>query len=287
MEQEPPISDEIGQDPFKAPAPQDQTGQMESVSQQPPVMARHDGPRRVRIAGTSATGTEIDRWEDTWGEGMVMVALDDGGTRTVSPNAVEDIDGTEAPHPVTQIQEFIDALPPVQPTRPSIEARVANLEIARRACRGNLSDMGFSDQVKLANIDSDAIAEIRALKESLGVASTESDLAYLSGQQAYRPHGLDIPNVERTVVTDPEFNSKIAEAAAIFAAELPPEVARDQGATAFAAATHASRLNGDVPRFVTAVEERRIVRTDEFAPTETTTTEPEIDAEGPAEALFV
>jgi len=281
---EQPVTDQIGQDPFTAPIPQDQAPQMESVSQQPPVMA-HAGPKHVRIVGTSQTGIELERWEGQWGDGYVKIALDDGGTRNVSPSAIEEIDGTEAPHPVTQIQEFIDSLPTVEPTRPSVEARISNLQIVRRACRERMQSVGFSDQVKLANIDSDAEAETRALRDSLGALSTDSDLAYLSGQQTYRPHGIDYPGIERTTVTDPEFNSKIAEAAAIFVSELDPAVVVSPEATAYAAAMHASAANGDVPAFVKAAEERRAIRTDEFVETPGVTTE--TDGEGPAEALFV
>jgi hypothetical protein len=281
--EEAPITDEIGQDPFEAPEPDDGlgSGQMESLSQQPPVVAS-----RVRIANSSMTGKVIDRWEGQWGEGFVMVALDEGGTINVSPDAVEIIEPEEEPvHPVSRIQQYIDGLPPVEPTRPQVEARIAAMEAVRRACRANISKVGFHDQVKLASMDSDAQAEIRQLREFLGAIANESDAAYLSGQQRYRPHGIALPGVEPVTTSNREFDRRIAENAAIFAAELPAEVAADAEAAAYAAAVYAASRNGNVAEFVRLAEEHRVVRTEEFAPTEAA--EETTDTEGPAEGLYL
>jgi len=239
--------------------------------------------QKVRIANTSMTGTVIDRYEDTWGQGLVMVALDDGGTVTVAPTAVEEVDAESAPHPVSQIQEFIDSMEPVQPTRPHIEARIANLRLVRKACQSAVSRLGFSDQVKVASIDSDAQAEIAALEDFLGAVASQSDVAYLSGLQTYRTHGLELPGVKRASLQ----GTFAAEQPAIFVAELDEAVSRDPEATAYAAARHAQANNLNIPEFVAAAEDHRKVRTEEFADVEHTTTEPEIDAEGPAEQLFV
>lgn len=275
-----PITDEIGQDPFNAPVADDQTGQMQDVFRQPPVVQA-----KVRIAGTTLTGVEIDRWEDMWGQGTVKVALDDGGTMNVSPDAVEPLDA-EVTHPVSQIQEFIDSLPKVEPTRPHIQARIDNLELVRRAVRSTISKVGFSDQVKLMKYDTDAQFEIEALKESLGATISESDVAYLSGQQTYRPQGLDLPGVERVSVIDPDFQKKIAEKAAIFVAELSDDAIQDADGVAYAAARYASENNGNVQEFVRLAEENRVVRVDEFSPVEEST-EPPADYEGPAEGIYL
>lgn len=342
--EEKPISDEIGQDPFEAPMPDDgQTGQMESVERQPPVVtssmvkeapgkehmkgvsekrnrqyehikeqlmesgkseeeAKEEAARtvnkqraehgetkkdsRVRIAGSSQTGTVIDEWRDTWGQGLVMVALDEGGTLNVSPDAVEPVDEEAPEHPVTKIQQFIDSMEPVQPTRPHIEARIANLEAVRLACRNSVSGVGFADQVKLASIDSDALAEIRSLKEFLGAVATEADVTYLDSQPKYRPHGIAQPGVVPVVANNESFDRRIAEEAAIFAAELPAEVAAFADATAYAAAWHAAGRNGNVAEFVRLAEERRVVRAEEFAPAPEDAEET-TDADGPAEGLYL
>jgi hypothetical protein len=161
---------------------------------------------RVRIAGSSETGVVIDRYEDTWGQGLVMVALDGGGTRTVAPGAAEPVTAETPEHPVSQIQQFIDGLERVEPTRPHIEARIANLEVVRRACRDAVPAAGFSDQVRLASIDSDAQSEILELREFLGAVASEQDMAYLDGRQQYRAHGANHPGIERPTATNPGFN---------------------------------------------------------------------------------
>jgi hypothetical protein len=251
-----PVTDQIGQDPFEVPMPEDgQTGQMQDVSRQPPVVQA----KRVRIANTSLTGVELERWEDLWGQGIVKVALDDGGTLNVSPDAIEDIGDEEVPeHPVSQIQKFIDGLPKVEPTRPHIQARIDNLELVRKAIRSTISKVGFSDQVKLSKIDMDAQAEIMTLKESLGAIVSESDMAYLDNQQRYRFQGLDLPGVERVTVENEEFNRKIAEKAAIFVSELPDEMINDPDAVAYAAMNYASQNNGDVQKFMYLAEKNRV-----------------------------
>lgn len=312
-----PISDEIGQDPFDAPPASDgQTGQMESLSQQPPVLAaseeerekcelcqggpkgnlcekckgriqddvRKNSGKRVKIANSSLTGVELERWEDMWGQGTVKIALDDGGTVNVSPEVVQEFEGEAPRDPVTDIQSFIDNLPKVEPTRPHIEARIENLRLVRQAVRNTISKVGFSDQVKLDVIDANAQDEILALKESLGAIITESDVAYLSGQQTYRPHGLDIPGVEKNTILDPAFQSKIAEKAAIFVAELPSEMLSDPDGVAYAAARYAHAYNGNVPEFTRLAEEQRVMREEYEAEGEQ---DQSIDNEGPAEALFL
>jgi len=334
---EDPVTDQIGQDPFEAPMPDDgQSGQMESVYRQPPVVQAHTkiadlgdlncatcpkcgskncvdeyvqdaafesldfDPRfenaserarcldcgyefgvdewlgdtnsqnfvpnrempfqakHVRIANTSMTGVELDRWEDMWGQGTVKIALDDGGTINVSPEAVEEIDAETPDHPVNQIQQFIDSLPKVEPSRPHIQARIDNLDLVRRAVGSTISKVGFSDQVKLHKMDMDAQNEILALKESLGATISESDVAYLSGQQTYRLHGLSLPGIEKTNVLNPDFQKKIAEKAAIFVSELPEETISDPEGVAYAAMRYASENNGDVQEFMRLAEENRL-----------------------------
>ncbi|MEM3097553.1 MAG: hypothetical protein QXU32_02390 [Nitrososphaerales archaeon] len=216
---------------------------------------------KVRIKGSSETGTIIDMWHDVWGQSLIKVALDSGGTINVAPDAVEQYeDVIEVPHPVTQIQEFIDSLPEVKPTRPHIEARIANMELVRRAVADNINKVGLSDRVKLDKIDMDARAEIGMLKEALKNICDETDLIYLNSLPIYQTHGISHPGVKRVVVQDEDFNNKIAEKAAIFVSELPQQLIEDPQSVAYAAFQYATANNGDAKRFMALVEEKRVAR---------------------------
>lgn len=273
-----PVSDEIGQDPFDAPVTPDPSlnGEMQGLSQQPPVTTA-----RVRIAGTTLTGTEIDRWEGLWGEGTVKVALDDGGTLDVSPDAIQPIDGTEAKHPVSEIQSFIDSMPKVEPTRPHIQARLQNLELVRRACRANIAKVAFSDQVKLQKIDSDAEAETAVLNEIISNYAEPFEVAYVKAQRRFAFNAFNVAEGDET-----PYIGHAKEAGAIWATENFEYAVENDDSYKAAAAHYASRLglNGaEFQQFMAGADEHRIVRTDEFTATEPETTE----NEGPAEALFV
>lgn len=363
-----PVNDQMGQDPFNAPPSEDptQAGNMEGLSQQPPVTAAAklcpdcsgkldptgadrdddgnwkgscskcgtelsrwpapgqygydaddeaaqewvDKNSHVRIAGTSLTGTVIERWEDLWGQGLVKVALDDGGTMNVAPEAIESVE--EHPRqPVSEIQEFINSLPEVQPTRPSIEARLTNLELVRRAVRSTINKVGFSDQVKLQQQDRWAENQALDLKEYLsavhpsdwgagGVAQgmgVHNDEARYVCSHGY-PEGRDCPScawLDQQIKPDmehvPTFDKNVREAAYIWASEGPwtdEEAWVDPVDMRFAAIRYAEthnlsgeQLNGFLKAAEEYVEQHRIVRTEEFSD------EPEIDNEGPAEGLFL
>lgn len=319
-----PVSDELGQDPFEVPPTEDPStsGEMQGLSQQPPVMAAtgkpgsytvgcsscggefksdkktgfshcedHKGMRdydkdwgkaskRVRIAGTSMEGVEISRWEGLWGETTVKVALDGGGTLDVAPEAVQELTGASKPHPVTEIQTFIDSIPEVQPTRPSIEARLANLELVRRAVRANISKVGFHDQVKLEGFDSDAQNEQIALNAALKSAGQPGDDKYLAGLRGYE--------FNKFATATPQifpYSGNVKEAAIIWAVESPYTKGTNTDDFHFAAAHYATQIGlsgGQINEFLAAADDHRIVRTEEF------TAEPEtIDSEGPAEALLL
>ena len=272
-----PVSDQGLSDPLEVPTPPDptMTGQMESTSQQPPMLAR------VRIAGTTMTGYEVERWEDLWGEGTVKIALDDGGQVNVAASSIEPLAAGEAPkHPVTEIQEFIDSLPEVKPTRPSIEAHLANLELVRRAIRSTISKCAFSDQVKLQGLDTAAEAESAALKEVLTNVAEGFEVAYAKAQPKFRVDAFKIAgNI------DPQYKGRPREAGAIWASENFDVAVNDDDSFRAAAANYAAAegmSKSQFEEFLAAAEKHRKVRTEEFA------TEPETaDNEGPAEALFV
>lgn len=274
-----PISDTVGQDPFDAPAPPDpsQAGQMEGLSQQPPVQAS----RRVRIVGTTMIGTEIDRWEGMWGEGTVKVALDGGGTMNVAPEALQSLEEASEKHPVTEIQQFIDSIPEVLPTRPHIEARLANLELVRRAVRSTISKVGFSDQLKLQQMDTDAENEAAGLNEILANFHEGYEIAYAKAARRYEFNALKLATGEVT-----EWAGYPKEAGAIWATEnFDIAVADDDSFVSAAAhfASAAGMTGTQFTEFLAGAEEHRKVRTEEF-----TATEPEItDNDGPAEALFI
>jgi hypothetical protein len=350
-----PVSDEIGQDPFEAPAPSDApTGQMQGLSQQPAVatptaatlwktadlfdfdaektpedlMDQSEGKEtpenlfiiddkseadnhvapvefkdevpvlettdvhssRVRIAGTTLTGREVERYEDMWGEGVVKIALDAdpndptsvGGTMNVHPSVVEPIAGNAPKHPVSEIQSFIDSMPKVEPTRPHIEARIANLKVLTTAVRQNISKVGFSDQQKLDQMRSDAEAEIALLREVLGNFEEDYEQAYLANAPKYALNAFNLGDVQT-----PEWAGYPKEAGAIWATENFITQVDDDSSFVAAAAHYASSqgMNGtQFQEFLAGAEtQRRKVRTDEFTATEPETT----DADGPAEQLFV
>jgi len=274
---EPPVSDQLGQDPFEVPPAQDpaMSGEMQGLSQQPPVMAK-----RVRIAGTSMEGIEISRWEGLWGDTTVKVALDEGGTLDVAPEAVQELTEASRPHPVSEIQTFIDSIPEVQPTRPSIEARLANLELVRRAVRANISKVGFHDQVKLESFDSDAQSEQIALTAALKAVGQPDDDKYLASLRGFE--------FNKFATATPDifpYSGNVKEAAIIWAIESPYTKGTDDDDFHFAAAHYATQIGlsgGQINEFLAAADDHRIVRAEEF------TAEPEtIDSEGPAEALFL
>lgn len=272
-----PLDDESLSNPLEVPPSPDPTsnGQMESLSQQPSVQAK------VRIAGTSMTGVEIDRWEDMWGQGSVRIALDGGGTLDVAPEAVQPAEGVAAKHPVSEIQAFIDSMPEVKPTRPHIEARLSNLELIRRAVRANISKVGFSDQVKLQHMDTVAEEESAALKEILGNVAEDFEIAYAKSQPRFAFNAFEVAIPEVT-----PWGGHAKEAGAIWAIENFDVAIYDDNSFRSAAAHYASRLGltgEQFQSFMAGADEHRVVRTEEF-----TATEPEtIENEGPAEALFV
>lgn len=270
-----PISDSIGQDPFEVPTTPDPetSGQMQGLSQQPPTLAK------VRIAGTTMTGVAGEEYEDMWGQKLVRVALDEGGSMTVAPSALESAQN-EKKHPVSEIQEFIDSMPEVQPSRPYIEARLANLELVRRAVRANISKVGFSDQVKLEKMDSDAAAEAAFLKEVLADVTEDFQEAYVKNARRFEYDAFGIGDAP--VV---EWSGNAREAGAIWATENFDSPIDDNESFVAAAAHFASNvgLTGtQFKEFLSGAEEHRIVRTEEFA-----ANEPETDNDGPAEALFL
>lgn len=273
-----PVSDEIGQDPFEVPQQQDPaaSGQMESLSQQPPVMAS----KRVRIAGTTMVGTEIDRWEGMWGEGTVKVALDGGGTMDVAATAVEPLEGDDSfKHPVSEIQQFIDSMPKVEPSRPHIEARLANLELVRRAVRANISKVGFSDQVKLQEMDSAAAAESALLKEVLTNVHEDFETAYVKQARRFSYNAFEVATPEITA-----YAGNVREAGAIWATENFDAPVGTDDLFVSAAAHFASSIGltgSQFKEFLAGAESHRKVSTE-------TAIAPEItENEGPAEALFV
>lgn len=192
--------------------------------------------KRVRIAGTTMTGRELDRWEGQWGEGQVKIALDDGGTINVDPSVVEPADEETLEYPVSEIQNFIDNMPAVEPSRPFIEARLANLELVRRACRAHISKVSLSDQVKLQEMDTKAEEETALLKEALTNLAEEHEVAYFAKQPRFEVNAWNLGNPQTK-----EWQGRPREAGAIWASENFDAPTTEENFVA-AAAHHASRL---------------------------------------------
>jgi hypothetical protein len=276
------VTNELGQDPFEAPSPDQQnpiaSGQMQGLSQQPPAVTGS----RVRVAGSTMTGKVDEVWTDMWGQGLVRISLDEGGSVNVAPEAVESIDETPR-QPVSEIQQFIDSLPKVEPSRPNIEARVGQLELVRQAVRNTISKVGFSDQVKLSTIDRDAQDEILVLRTWLS-----SNLTGEVVTQPYRYNGFGVADSNPDAV----FAGNVREAAVIWASEGPWDGtngsmkyagAHDDLIQAAAHYAETHNMTGDqLNTFIKAAEEyvgdHRHVTTEEF--------DAEPDNDGPVEQLF-
>ena len=226
------------------------------------------------------TGTVTERWEDVWGQGTVRIALDDGGTLNVAPSAIED-ENAEMTHPVSEIQKYIDSLPVVEPTRPNIEARVTNLELARQAIRSTISKVAFSDQIKLESMDAAVDAEVRDLKEYL---ANNIDGTFLN--QPYKINAFGLAQASDV----PTFQGNPREAGAIWASECPwirvasyPNEQEDFHASAI---RYAEGLNMTGDQFNEFIDSAHKYLTEH----RTIPTEPNADLvenEGPAEALFL
>ncbi len=273
------VDNSLGQDPFEAPSPADDpagSGQMQGLSQQPPVTT---SGTRVRVIGSTMTGTITDEWTAQWDQGLVRIALDEGGSVNVAPTAVEQIDETPR-QPVSEIQQFINSLPKVEPTRPNIEARLTNLELVRRAVRSTISKVGFSDQRKLEAMDRAAEEESAVLKEWLA-----SNLVGEVVSRPYRINALGLGAVDVSAI--PPFRGNPKEAGVIWASEGPwIDGFADEYDFRFAAVRFAETHNMTAAQFNTFmkaaedhIDRHRIVRTEEF--------DAEPDNDGPAEALFV
>ncbi|MDE2100439.1 MAG: hypothetical protein KGL39_24520 [Patescibacteria group bacterium] len=199
---------------------------------------------RVQIKGSSIKGRVVSVLEDLWGQRTVKVALEEGGHLNVAEDRLA-LEG-QTQNPVADIQSFIDSIPPVEPTHPSILARLENLEQVRRQVRAHISKVGFSDQLQLERFDHEAQDEIRVLREALGSVLREGDLDYLRNQPKYQ--------VGDGQVVNREFNDKIAQYAAVWYAEQDELVKADKDQLNYAAAQYAERNNGDVRGFVAAVK---------------------------------
>lgn len=316
-EQQQPISDEIGQDPFKTPAPQDgQTGQMEGLSQQPPVLGKKkdevetddwDKDEKCSDCGDSLADSEGEGYDGLCGDcadkaeskgkwSNVRIAGRPWSEYAKSNLRWAAVPGTEVEpdlnlgdgHPVSEIEKFISQMPVVQPSRPYIEARVENLDRARRAIRGILSKVTYSDQQKLVDLDRQMTGEQHALKDALnsddflgGGHRSESDNEYIASAPKFRHNAFSI--------ADPDvvpFEGNPRELGAIWAAESPYDAGSSVEDFHAAAIHQASELgmNGDqfneFLKVATEVAEHRHVHTEEF------TAEP-VENEGPAEGIFL
>ncbi len=269
------IDDSIGQDPFNAPPSDDplNSGQMQGLSQQPAMVSA-----KVRVVGTTMTGVELERFENLWGDGTVKIALDGGGTVNVAPSAVEAFDA-EFKHPVTEIQDFINSMPEVEATIPSIQARLANLDLVRRAVRNTISKVAFSDQVTLESIDASADDEMRALKSLTldNLTTAKVDLP------VFRYNAFGIAQVENV----PSFVGNPREAGAIWASESPWIRTASTDDDFHAAAVYyaeglnmtGEQFNAFVEAATSYIEENRSI---EEAPNADL-----IENEGPAEGIFL
>lgn len=245
--QQQPVGDSIGQDPFETPPPDQPTGEMQGLSQQPPTLAHID----VRIEGK-----DWSKW------------------------AAENLPGTDPTgHPVREIEKFIASLPEVEPTRP--ELREAGVRVARRAIRGILSKTNYADAQKLAALDQLLDAEARGLAEyrsNLYLYDEERERHVAGGQFEYNAYKIATPQVGA-------FKGNVKEAALIWASESPYHAGTRRDDFTFAVFAAAEKLGLSAEQtgeFLTTAQDalqHRHVRTEEF-------TAETPDNEGPAEELF-
>lgn len=250
-----PVSDEIGQNPFETPIPQDgQTGQMQGLSQQPATMAK------IRIAGKS--------WKVYASE--MKYAGESAST----------VDGDA--HPVSEIEKFIANMPVVEPSRPYIEARTKNIETARRAIRGIISKATYPDQKRLAALDTKLENEQLGLKE----AAVAFDPIVDPEREAYLPRVEFRHNAFGTA--DPTilpYLGNVKEAALIWASESPYSQHSDLTDFQFSAMRQVEELGMSpvqASEFITTAQAALAQRKSPVAKTAAV-----VDNDGPADQLFI
>lgn len=237
------------QDPFEVPnAPEDE-GSMQSVSQQPPVVTGS-----VRIKGTSHVGKEVERYEDMWGQGLVIVALEDGTRITVSPDQVENI-ADQVDSPLNDIQSFIDSFPPVEPHRASIMARIANLEELSGMCSEVMKTASALEQFELDHLSSEVKSEVLELRQALRTIDPDESDIYLAGLPTYRHNAFELASS----TTDRIYEGNIREAAVIWASESPYTSESFEDDVRFSALNYCSDKNmntNQVNEFYKAAKEK-------------------------------
>lgn len=180
---EKPVSDEIGQDPFETPPPQDgQTGQMEGLSQQPPVLGHID----IRIEGK-----DWSKW------------------------AADNLPGTDPEgHPVSEIEKFIASMPEVEPARPEI--RINDILSARRAIRGVISKASYADALKLSALDQELDLEANELKVATADAGWLGQADFIApDENGFRYNAYTVASPEMVA-----YSGNVREAARIWASEV-------------------------------------------------------------------
>ncbi len=266
----------------------------------------------VKVANFVGTfrGMELDNW------GRLIVAVDtENGPMQLDGEQAEPVADKSADE-VSEIQQFIDSIPEVEPNDlTSVASRIEKLQEARTmviAALGRASEADLGPLVQMRVATTNAIKDLTTRADGI---VTASERAYLDTQTKYKPGavvaangsvgGFDSPDLDQVVASmaeetaDYNVAKEHREGAAIMVAELPELMVRDAAAVRELAEDmvlqRTAAMDDEtqmvlVAQFCAAVEEHRAEREAELTRTSSQRTasleNTEPDNDGPAEALF-
>lgn len=189
-------------------------------------------------------GKITDRWVDMYGVQMARFATAEGVVEVPLQAIESTIDVEEINNPIVRIEQFMDGMEPVTASRPSIMARIANLETIVSETNALLSDdkLPLRQQMKLDEINLTARLQLGELKETLSTFVSADDHSYISQLPQYemqvveqadlghKSDGAWLDEAYNEMIYDPNrlsFQQIIDEEPPLLIANLPYEVLSD------------------------------------------------------------
>ena len=233
---------------------------------------------RVKVAD-GHFGTVMGPYEE-YGQKLVRITMDSGEVIDIDPSQVEEIEDTDENPTVSEIQKFINEIPPVQPNQPSVEARRKDWKAVQDRCRMEASNTDdLSLRQSFASLELLAADALERLSGETPIHAHEE--TYLSEQPQYEvrvasraseftggtDEGGDIWMAEQAALAEREASqvSDIPwrERAAVWISDLSDDLMSDATLVKEAAADHCKRIAGTVvPEFLREVEALRASRND-------------------------
>lgn len=251
-------------------------------------MAEQPQPQVMRGANVSVADIEgelIGTYQDVWGTDLAAVRTQ-SGIRTFSGESISPVEEVSEDSPLTHIRSFLESVGTVKNSRASVAARLANMRTVRQMCRAAIHTSEWSDIGEIDKIDSDAQLEILNLSDELqwmGDAIKNKDFEYDAFDIEANSDPVEIPDHLETVMK---------EHPAVIVNELG-EAATDPDAIQYAASNYISSFVCEFPKDQRDALTKRFIKsalyyTQETMPVPTThEAAVTVDAEGPAESLFI